>query len=135
MDLYILDELKVLVIITAAVTTIIDLSSFRLSHSSSSFYLWHAILGHVSSSRIRYLVSTGALENLKTCDISDCSGCKLVKFSALPFNQSIYVSSSPFNLIHSDVWGPSPIVIKGGSRYYVLFIDDHTRYYWVYLMK
>jgi hypothetical protein len=31
--------------------------------------------------------------------------------------------------------GPSPIAIKGGSRYYVLFIDDHTRYYWVYLMK
>jgi hypothetical protein len=31
--------------------------------------------------------------------------------------------------------GPSPIAIKEGSRYYVLFIDDHTRYYWVYLMK
>ena len=29
----------------------------------------------------------------------------------------------------------SSITIKGGSRYYVLFIDDHTHYYWVYLMK
>jgi hypothetical protein len=38
-------------------------------------------------------------------------------------------------LIHSDVYGPSPITIKGGSRYYVSFIDDHTCYYWVYLMK
>ena len=51
-------------------------------------------------------------ENL---DISDCSGCKLAKFFALPFNQSISVSSSPFDLIHSDVWGPSSIATKGGS--------------------
>jgi len=77
----------------------------------------------------------GALENLQTCDISNCNGCKLAKVFVLLFNQSIYVSSSPFDLIHSDVWGPSPIAIKEGSRYYVSFIDDHTRYCWVYLMK
>ncbi|KAL2526980.1 gag pre-integrs domain-containing protein [Abeliophyllum distichum] len=109
--LYVLDELKVPV----AATTSVDLSSFHLSHSSSSFYLWHSHLGHVSSFRLRFLVSTGALGNLQTCDISDCSGCKLAKFSALPFNRSVSVSSSPFDLIHSDVWGPSPVPTKGGS--------------------
>jgi hypothetical protein len=98
-----LDELKVLVAAATAATTTVDLSSFYLSLSSSSFYLWHSRLGHVSSSCLRFLASTRALENLKTCDISDCSGCKQAKFSALPFNQSIYVSSSPFDLIHSDV--------------------------------
>jgi len=66
---------------------------------------------------------------------SDCTGCKLAKVSTLPFNRSISISSSPFDLIHSDVWGPSAIAIKGGSQYYVSFIDEHTRYYWVYLMK
>ena len=99
--LYILDELKVSVPVVAATT--IDLSSFCLSPSSSSFYLWHSCLGHVLSSRLRFLASTRALENLKTCDISNCSGCKLAKFSTLPVNQSIYVSSSPFDLIYSDV--------------------------------
>jgi hypothetical protein len=133
--LYILDELKVPDVAAAVDTTTVDLSSFRLSFSSSSFYLWHSCLGYVSSSRLRFLASIGALGNLKTCDISDCSGCKLAKFSALPFNQSIYVSSSPFDLIHSDVWGTSPVATKGGSRYYVSFIDDHTCYCWVYLMK
>jgi len=98
--LYILDELKVSV---STVATTVDLSSFRLSPSSSSFYLWHFRLGHVSSFRWRFLASTRALENLKTCDISDCSGCKLAKIFVLSFNQSIFVSSSPFYLIHSDV--------------------------------
>jgi len=111
--LYILDELKVSVAAAAAAaTTTVDLSSFRLSLSSSSFYLWHSHLGHVSSSHLRFLASTRTLENLKTCDISDCSGCKLAKFSALPFNRSISVSSSPFDLIHSNVWGPSPVATK-----------------------
>jgi hypothetical protein len=106
-----------------------------LSLSSSCFYLWHSHLGHVSSSCLRFLASIGALGNLKTCDISDCSRCKLVKFSAFPFNWSISVSSLPFDLIHSDVWKPSPVFIKRGSRYYVSFIDDHIHYCWVYLMK
>jgi hypothetical protein len=123
------------VVAAAAATTTVDLSSFRLSLSSSSFYLWHSRLGQVSSSRLRFLASTGALGNLKTCDISDCSGCKLAKFSSLSFNRSISVSSSPFDLIHSDVWGPFPVATKRGSRYYVSFIDDHIRYCWVYLMK
>ena len=38
-------------------------------------------------------------------------------------------------MIHSNVWRPSCVPTKGGSRYYVSFINDHTHYYWVYLMK
>jgi hypothetical protein len=83
-ELYILDELKVQITTTATAT--VDFSSFRLSLSSSSFYLWHSHLGHVSSFCLRFLTSIGALGNLKTCDISDCSRCKLVKIFAFPFN-------------------------------------------------
>ena len=115
--------------------TTVDLSSFHLSHSSSSFYLWHYRLGHVSSSHLRFLASIGALRNLQPCDIFYCSGCKLMKIFTLPFDQSISVSSFPFDLIHSDVWETSLVATKGGSRYYVSFIDDHTHYCWVYLLK
>jgi len=99
---------------TTTTTTTVDLSSFCLSPSSSSFYLWHSRLGYVSSSCLSFLASTEALEDLNTCDISDCSECKLIKFFVLPFNHNIFVSSSPFDLIHSDVWGPFLIAIKRG---------------------
>ncbi|KAJ9548119.1 hypothetical protein OSB04_020662 [Centaurea solstitialis] len=130
-DLYVVDELRV----SGVAASSVDLSSFRLSHSSSVFYLWHVRLGHVSASRLQFLASTGALGQLKSCDISDCSGCKLAKFSTLPFNKSMSCSFAPFDLVHSDVWGPSPVSSKGGSKYYVSFIDDYTRYTWVFLMK
>ena len=70
-----------------------------------------------------------SFRKFETCDISNCSGCKLAKFSALSFNRSISISSSPFDLIHYDVWGPSHIATKRQSRYYVSFIDDHNHYY------
>jgi hypothetical protein len=92
-ELYILDELKVSIAATTTTTTV-DLSSFRLSSSSSSFYLWHSHLGHVSSSRLRFLASTRALGNLQTCDIFYCIGCKLEKIFALPFIRSIFISFS-----------------------------------------
>jgi transposase InsO family protein len=38
-------------------------------------------------------------------------------------------------LLHTDLWGPSPIASLGGSRYYVTFIDDSSRKVWVYFLK
>ena len=99
---------------TAIAAATIDLSSFRLS-PSFSFYLWHSRLSHVWFSHLKFFASIGALGKLQTHNVFDCSGCELAKFSALPFNRSIFVSSTPFDLIHSDVWGPSPIPTKGGS--------------------
>lgn len=44
-------------------------------------------------------------------------------------------SSIPFSLVHSDVWGPSPIATRFGVRWFVTFIDDCTRMTWLYLLK
>lgn len=80
-------------------------------------------------------MSMGVLGNLQTLDISYYSGCKLKKKIALFFNRSVSFFSTPFDLVHFDMWGPSPIPTKGRSRYYVFFINDYTYYCWVYLMK
>ena len=47
-ELYVVEQLHVADVAASSV----DLSSFRLSPSSSIFYLWHSRLGHVSASRL-----------------------------------------------------------------------------------
>lgn len=98
--LYVLEELWVPDVATLG----IDLSYFHLN-SSSSFYLRRSRHDHGSTSLLGYLVSQGSLGKLQTCDIFYCNGCKLAKFSALPFNRSVSSLIAPFGLIHSDVWG------------------------------
>lgn len=54
------------------------------------------------------------------------------KFTKLPFSVSSTKSTIPFEVIHSDVWGPSPYVSVEGYRYYLTFIDECTRYCWIF---
>ena len=61
--------------------------------------------------------------------------CQFGKQTALPFNNSVSHVFSSFDFIHSDVWGPSPISTPGGSRYFVIFVDDFSQYTWIYLFK
>ena len=41
----------------------------------------------------------------------------------------------PDNIIQSDVWGPAQRPTISGCHYYVTFIDDHSRYTWIFPMK
>ena len=70
--------------------------------SIPSLALWHARLGHASSSRVQQLASKGLLGSVSTKNF-DCVSCQLEKQPALPFNTSESISTNIFNLIHSDV--------------------------------
>ena len=65
----------------------------------------------------------------------DCVLCQLGKQLALPFNNSESISTNIFYLIHSNVWGPFSVSSIGGSRYFVVFVDDYSRYNWIFNMK
>jgi histone deacetylase 1/2 len=45
----------------------------------------------------------------------------------LPFSLSTRVTTSPLEIIYSDVWGPGPISTSG-HEYYVSFVDAYSRF-------
>ena len=102
----------------------------------STFYLalWHSRLGHASISRVKQLVSRGLLGSVSNKSF-DYMPCQFGKQTALPFNNGVSHALSSFYLIYSNVWGPSPISTLGGSRHFVIFVDDFSRYTWIYLFK
>jgi hypothetical protein len=38
-------------------------------------------------------------------------------------------------IIHSELWGPAPVMTTTGFTWFVTFIDDCTRVSWVYVLK
>ena len=57
------------------------------------------------------------------------------KSHKLPFVSSSRTSSFPLEIIHSDVWGPAPILSNQGFLYYVIFIDNFSKFTWIFPMK
>jgi hypothetical protein len=53
----------------------------------------------------------------------------------LPFVHSQFQSTQPLELVHSDVWGPAPISSSNGYKYYLLFVDDFSRYSWLFCLN
>ena len=48
---------------------------------------------------------------------------------------SIERSTEPLELIHSDICDFKSIQTRGGKKYFITFIDDYTRYSYVYLIQ
>ena len=44
-------------------------------------------------------------------------------------------AQEPLGLVHSDVYGKIQTSSLGGGHYFLTFIDDHTRYVWVYILQ
>ena len=43
-------------------------------------------------------------------------------------------SRFPLELVYSDVWGKAPESV-GRKQYYVSFIDDYSKFTWIYLLR
>jgi hypothetical protein len=53
------------------------------------------------------------------------------KSKKLSFSSSNRQTSFPLHLIHIDIW-TSPITSNSRFKYYVIFVDDYSRYTWLY---
>lgn len=95
--------------------------------------LWHRRLGHPNFSYLKRFKPH--LFNDISVNSLSCETCLFGKQSRAQYPAKGYEESKPFNLVHSDIWGPSRVLNVNGSRWFVIFVDDHTQVTWTYLMK
>ena len=96
-------------------------------------WLWHTRLGHPSFGYLRRLfpsLFTG-------CNLSNfvCDTCVMAKSHRSVFYSHDNKIDAPFALVHSDVWGLTPLSTHNGMKWFITFVDDSTRMTWVYLLR
>jgi hypothetical protein len=84
---------------------------------------WHQRLGHPSTQVVNSILSLNKLPFCNNEHAHVCNACRQGKSHQLPFPLSTHVSTSPHELMYTDVWGPATLSI-GGFKYYVSFVDD-----------
>ena len=95
--------------------------------------LLHRRLGHPSFAAMSR--SYPSLFNACPRESLICDACEFAKHTRGPYPSLGLRSNKPFDVIHSDVWGPCEVYSISGHRWFVTFIDGFSRYTWLYLLK
>jgi hypothetical protein len=112
---------------------IINKNDVGCAYIVDSSLMWHARLGHLNFKYMKYM-SKQELISYKQ-DVHDkCEICikSKIRNKHFPFTNR---DSQLLELIHSDVCELNGILTKDGKRYFITFIDNFSRYTYVYLMR
>ncbi|CAN1225967.1 Retrovirus-related Pol polyprotein from transposon TNT 1-94, partial [Linum grandiflorum] len=104
-----------------------------LDSSMDPVVLWHYRLGHPSFMYLERLFPD--LFNKRSAKLFECEVCQLAKHTRTVYSGVGYQPTKPFAIVHSDIWGPMKVRNINGARWFITFIDDHTRLTWTFLMK
>ncbi|CAI7896131.1 unnamed protein product, partial [Closterium sp. NIES-54] len=110
-----------------------------LSHET---LLWHHRLGHPSLPRLRGMACRTLLSGLPRTlpplppgPAPTCVPCVEGRQCAAPHSSTFPPIEAPLQTLHMDVWGPARIRGQGHERYFLLVVDDYSRYTTVFPLR
>ncbi|CAI7818400.1 unnamed protein product [Closterium sp. NIES-53] len=110
-----------------------------LSHQT---LLWHHHLGHPSLPRLRGMASRvlvsglpRSLPPLPSGPTPTCVPCVEGRQRAAPHSSAFPPTEAPLQTLHMDVWGPARVRGQGHERYFLLVVDDYSRYTTVFPLR
>ena len=98
-------------------------------------WLWHAQFGHLSFDALDWLEKmVRGLPHIK--HIGElCDSCLARKQRRLSFpKMTKYHAADALELVHGDLYGPITPATNGGRQYFLLLVDDCSRYMWLQLL-
>ncbi|GJV41102.1 zinc finger, CCHC-type containing protein [Tanacetum coccineum] len=107
-------------------------SAFMSTSKLNDSILWHARLGHVHFKRMQDM-SKDELITAFDMDTEKCKTCMLNKITKKPF-QNVKRETKVLDLIHSDLCNLHATPSMGNKKYFVTFVDDASRFCYVYLL-
>jgi len=96
---------------------------------------WHRRHGHPNNTVLDRVLKICNVKLSSRDHFNFSEACQYGKMHFLPFKTSSSHAKEILELVHTDVWGPAPIISSSGFKYYVHFIDDFSRFTWIYPLK
>ncbi|CAI7798004.1 unnamed protein product [Closterium sp. NIES-54] len=97
--------------------------------------LWHHCFGHPSVPHLQGMASHTLVSDLPRSlpplppgPAPTCVPCVEGRQCAAPHSSEFPPTEAPLQTLHMDVWGPSCVSGQGHERYFLLVIDDYSRY-------
>ncbi|CAI7736801.1 unnamed protein product [Closterium sp. NIES-54] len=110
-----------------------------LSHQT---LLWHHRLGHPSLPRLRVMASRVLVSGLPRSlppllpgPARTCVPCVEGRLRAAPHSSEFPQTEAPLQTLHMDVWGPARVRGQGHERYFLLVVDNYSRYTTVFPLR
>ncbi|CAI7883431.1 unnamed protein product, partial [Closterium sp. NIES-53] len=110
-----------------------------LSHET---LLWHHRLGHPSLPRLRGMASRTLISGLPRSlpplppgPAPTCVPCVEGRQCAAPHSSAFPPTEAPLQTLHMDVWGPARVRGQGHEHYFLLVVDDYSRYTTVFPLR
>jgi hypothetical protein len=119
-----------LYVLTIEVTQPVNL----LAKGTDNAWLWHAWFGHLNFRALRRLAREDMVKRLPELEQVEqlCTGCLVGKQRRTPFPcQAKFRAESVLELVHGDICGPITPTTLSGNRYFILLVDDVSRFMWV----
>ena len=107
----------------------------RKRDDTNKTFLWHCRLGHINESRINKLYKDEFFGPYDYKSLETCESCLMKKMTKSSFFRHGERTTKLLGLIHSDVCRPMTTQAKDGYSYFITFIDDLSRFGYMYLMK
>ena len=104
----------------------------RCVMNEESSMLWHQRLGHISIEKIKKLVNDGVLSTLDFADFETCVNCINGK-QTNKSKKGAKRSTNLLEIIHTDICCPD--MDANSPKYFITFIDDYSRYMYLYLLR
>ena len=112
------------------------------AHMAATMADWHLRLGHIPPTVISKMAANSSIKGLQILpggrSVKDsCVDCFLGKQARAPLISTPNKRATVrLERVHADLSGPWKVPTCGRQCLYLLsFIDDHSRYVWIYLLK
>lgn len=102
--------------------------------NENAFKLWHIRLGYISIERIKRLVNDGVSQTLDFTDFNTYIDCIKGK-QTNKTTKGAKRSNKNLEIIYIEICRPFSTPCLNGQRCFTSFIDDHSRYMYLYFLN